>query len=145
MYNILEVSKYIINYSIEIESPVSNLKLQKLLYYVQAKFLIDKNKVCFENNIENWRHGPVIPQIYRSFKKYFNSNIEVFQKVNEEISYEDKKLIDTVVLSYKLTEAWEMVDKTHNEEPWKSTNRNEIITTESIENYFLEKRDRIMG
>lgn len=38
-YDVLEVSRHIINYSNRMRYGVSNLKLQKLLYFVQAYFL----------------------------------------------------------------------------------------------------------
>ena len=39
MYNALDVSRYIINYSNDKNYGISNLKLQKILYFVQAYFL----------------------------------------------------------------------------------------------------------
>ena len=57
IYNALDIARYIINYSIDNSYPVSNLKLQKLLYYVQANFLVNKNKQCFYQEILNWDYG----------------------------------------------------------------------------------------
>lgn len=49
MYGVLDVCRYIINYSNRKDYGVSNLKLQKLLYFIQAYFLINssENKPCF--------------------------------------------------------------------------------------------------
>lgn len=66
MYNVLDISKYIINKSIEINKPVDNLKLQKLLYYVQAIFLTNSNEPCFVQDIVHWRHGPVVVEAYKN-------------------------------------------------------------------------------
>lgn len=55
MYNVLDISRYIINKSIEINKPVNNLKLQKLLYYVQANFLIKENK-NLRNEVLKWKN-----------------------------------------------------------------------------------------
>ncbi len=46
-YNVIDISSYIIEYSNEIGSPVSNLKLQKLLYYSQAAMLVELGQKCF--------------------------------------------------------------------------------------------------
>lgn len=145
MYDILDVSKYAINYSIQIDKPISNLKLQKVLYYIQAKFLIEKNEPCFEAEIENWRHGPVIPRVYRNFKKYFNSDIKIKQENTSNFKENDRQLIESIIISYKDVDAWDMVNKTHKEDPWLSTERNEIISKESIKNYFEVNKNRIMG
>ncbi len=40
MYNALDVAKYIITYCKKNQKPISNLKLQKLLYFVQSQFFV---------------------------------------------------------------------------------------------------------
>ena len=52
-YDVLEVCRHVINYSNEQEYGISNLKLQKVLYLIQAYFLIDKTKSasCFDDKI----------------------------------------------------------------------------------------------
>ena len=54
MYNVLEICSYIINYSNEKEYDISNLKLQKLLYFIQVYFLIKNDEPYFEERIEAW-------------------------------------------------------------------------------------------
>ena len=69
-YNVLDVSRYIINYCNENYYLISNLKLQKILYFVQAFFLEAKNEECFREEIESWDFGPVVPEVYREYRKY---------------------------------------------------------------------------
>lgn len=47
MYNVLDISRYIINYSNDCNYIISNLKLQKLLYFIQVYFLIEAKKTLF--------------------------------------------------------------------------------------------------
>ena len=54
MYNALDVAKYIIFYCNTIGSSISNLKLQKVLYFVQAEFLVTIDVACFK---EKLKHG----------------------------------------------------------------------------------------
>lgn len=168
MYNAMDIAQYIINYSIMQENPVSNLKLQKLLYYIQAAFLLEKEEPCFNENIVNWRHGPVVPEVYKKYKKYINQNIEDLQNgysdlvINEEFELEykkvifnencidrnDKKIIQKVIDSFIDIDAWSMVEKTHEEDPWKlDSYRDDIIKNKSIEQYFKknDNRKRIYG
>lgn len=69
-YNVLDVSRYIINYCNENYYLISNFKLQKILYFVQAFFLEAKNEECFREEIEAWDFGPVVPEVYREYRKY---------------------------------------------------------------------------
>ena len=47
MYSAVEVAKYIIWYCKRQGYSISNLKLQKILYFVQASFLVNQGKPCF--------------------------------------------------------------------------------------------------
>lgn len=165
MYHVIEVSQHIINHSIDNGNPVTNLKLQKILYYVQAAFLIEFNKACFDDDFEHWRHGPVIPKVYLEYKKYMDRDITDKQIEYSEL-YLDKdikfsirniiydenhfselklRLINEIVDSYANIAPWDMVDKTHNEDPWRNTETNEIISKESIKDFFENHYERIYG
>ena len=52
MYNALLVANHIVKYCNSKNHPISNLKLQKLLYFVQAEFLVSKGIPCFREAIE---------------------------------------------------------------------------------------------
>lgn len=146
MYNVLDISRYIINYSIDNHHPVSNLKLQKLLYYVQAIFLTNSNEPCFVQDIVHWRHGPVIVESYSAFRKYFNDNINSKQNIDTNlIGDSDKELIEHVVKAYRNMTPWDMVAKTLEEAPWLDTERNEIISNYNIKKYFSKNKNRILS
>ena len=146
MYNVLDVSKYIVNKSIKIDKPINNLKLQKLLYYVQAIFLTNSNEPCFAQDIIHWRHGPVIAESYSAFRKYFNDNINSKQYIDTNlIDDSDRELIEYVIEAYKNMDAWDMVAKTIKEDPWLNTERNEIISNANIKKYFSKNKNRILS
>lgn len=70
MNNIDDIAKYFIYISHKEKRPVSNQKLQKLLYYAQAWYLVEYGKKLYEDDIEAWVHGPTIPSVYRKYKKH---------------------------------------------------------------------------
>ena len=51
-YNVLEICRHVINYSNEKDYGISNLKLQKVLYFIQAYFLISTPDRCFNEKIK---------------------------------------------------------------------------------------------
>ncbi len=53
---------------------ISNLKLQKLLYYCQAYSYALMGKPMFAEDMEAWDYGPVVPSIYQEYKKYGRRN-----------------------------------------------------------------------
>ena len=166
VYKVLDVARYIINYSNRNDKSITHLKLQKLIYYVQANFLVNRNGVhCFEENILNWDYGPVINEVYYEFrgngKDYlpnqeeytiieYDEDIESIKfcekRFDEKIIMDsDKEMINEVIDSYFQYTAFEMVNKTHGEDPWKSIERNKVIDKEIIREYYLQNSGKIKG
>lgn len=161
-YPVRDVSHYIIVYSNKKDYGVSNLKLQKLLYFVQAFFLINDCPPCFDEKIEAWDFGPVVPEVYREYKRFGGMDIPTidyyvkFDKKNiwntERIYYEDiisnddKEMIQAVVDKFAHCSATFLVNLTHNQDPWINAyvngQRNEI-TKEDIKRYFEQEKGEL--
>ena len=75
MYKALDIARYIIERCNQNSKTISNLKLQKILYFVQAEFLVAKNQPCFREKIEAWDFGPVVPDVYFAYRMYGSTNI----------------------------------------------------------------------
>src|SRR5262249_731210 len=65
-----QVAESLINLSYEKNNPVSNLKLQKLLYYSQAWHLALYKCALIDDEIEAWVHGPVVPCVFRRYRDF---------------------------------------------------------------------------
>ena len=138
IYNVLDICYYIIEYSYEKEDCINNLKLQKLLYFVQAWFLINTNEPCFFQDIEAWDFGAVVPEIYSKFSK-FGCGTLPFYKCSIEIFEDDKFLINSVISKFLNWTSTDMLKLIHHQKPWIDAYYNEasnIITNESLLDYF---------
>lgn len=47
---------------------MTNLRVNKLLYFAQAWSLVRRGKQLFDDHIQAWQYGPVVPEVYRAFK-----------------------------------------------------------------------------
>lgn len=74
-YKAIDIARYVINYLEDSGRHISNLKLQKILYYIQAAFFSDTGLPCYEDDIVRWRHGPVVKSVYDEFRCYTDENI----------------------------------------------------------------------
>lgn len=160
-HNVIDISNYIINYSIEIKKPISNLKLQKLLYYTQAAFLVKFNKPCFNEAIIAWEYGPVVREAYDRYKIYGRSDIptqdkeknmvfdfdtaKILMKENEiSINFLEQAILEKVVDSYKnINNPFDLVKKTHAEDPWRETKQGDEITIKKIREYYSRNIQKI--
>jgi uncharacterized phage-associated protein len=118
---------------------LTNLKLQKLLYFSQAASLSLKNVPLFQEKIEAWKFGPVVPDVYRSLKSFGNEPITITSTV-QELSPEATALLEDVWNIYGKFSAHELVNITHNHPLWKkiyfSNNPNKEITQEEIKSSY---------
>lgn len=160
-YNVLDICRYVIGYSNDHDYGISNLKLQKILYFIQAYFLITKpnNTPCFNEKIEAWDFGPVVAEAYHQYKQYGSCdipNVTSYIELDKNniwntkrieftppiISTDDKKLINDVIDKFKDYSATDLVTITHGQSPWinaySKNHPNNEITLKAIREYFDE-------
>jgi uncharacterized phage-associated protein len=119
---------------------ISNLKLQKLLYYCQGYHLAITEKPLFEEPIEAWRYGPVVREIYHRFKVY--GDLDIIGTVDwSEIELDENQMKIVGIVWGKLGEisAGTLIDMTHSETPWLNAmyfGSNKEISADSMKNYF---------
>lgn len=77
-YDVLEVCRHVINYSNEQDYGISNLKLQKVLYLIQAYFLIDKTKMHLVLMIK-LKHGILVQLYLVHIMNISSMQMEIFQ------------------------------------------------------------------
>lgn len=112
MYKALDLASYIIGLCIDEQEYISNLQLQKILYFIQKKFLKERNEIAFAEPIEAWKHGPVVPEVYYRYCASGSMSI-VFAIKRGIVEEQDKQLIDSVVREKRKMSPWELVDETH--------------------------------
>ncbi len=130
---------------------ITNLKLVKLMYIAQGLSLAFYNEPLFYSDIEAWRYGPVIPEIYHEFKHFKDMPITeksvdldgsdwdtiYTPKLEEE---NKKKVVQLTWQWYKEYSAGQLVDFTHAKgTPWRLTyvpEENRVIPEELIKKYY---------
>lgn len=116
---------------------LSNLKLQKLVYYAQGFYLAIKDTPLFEEEIEAWAHGPVVPELYHEYKEYGKNSIDIEKGEIKNISSDEYDLIDEVYGVFGQYSAWKLRNLTHEETPWINHEaKAEVIPKEELNEYF---------
>lgn len=131
-------NKYDVDMGIGDES-ISNLKLQKLLYYAQGCVLAITGDPLFNDEIQAWEHGPVVPDIYHQYKEFGRNDIEFDNDFDRSaISPQINDILEEVYNEFGQYSAWKLRNMTHDETPWQETLKNNPISNESIKKYFKE-------
>lgn len=146
MYDIKDVVEYIRYRTEEIGSIINNLKLQKVLYFLQAEFLIHFGYPCFTELIEAWDFGPVIPCVYHHYKVYGAASIPYIHFETGKyfpFSKEERKTIDEMIDLLEPYQACQLTDITMCQVPWKDAHwrYNKRITNESLIKFFKKDND----
>lgn len=139
MYKASDIAKYIVQISEKEGHPISNLQLQKILYYVQGYFLKQFNTCAFNEKIYNWPYGPVVQDAYFEYNIYGGQKIDYIPDYEEPVSFDSrdhKKCIEQVVKACLCISPGKLVEQTHQEDPWKNTVRRSEIEPQDIETYF---------
>ena len=120
---------------------ISNLKMQKLVYYAQGIHLAMFDKELFSEGIDAWEHGPVIPSLYHEFKSFGRGAIEPnFENFNIDIfSKEQKEMLKEVYNTFGQFSAWMLRNMTHEEKPWLETTKNGTVTGSVIDKKLLKE------
>jgi uncharacterized phage-associated protein len=100
---------------------MSNLRLQKLVYYTQAWHLAHHGGPAFPDRIEAWRHGPVVPRLYQRFRNYGGGAIPLVVATSDIDGVPDsvEEIIKAVWSQYGGLTAGQLERQTHMESPWK--------------------------
>lgn len=125
---------------------ITNLKLQKLLYYAQGTHMALYDNSLFENSIEAWKHGPVVRDVYNKYSVN-GSNAIMFcptkesRRIIAEIEKDKKayKVLRFIYDEFGQYTAWALRNMTHEERPWKETRLDHQIDNDLIKEYFKQE------
>ena len=126
MIDYLSVTRYFIIRAYEdgIEAEMTNMKLQKLLYYAQSLHLALYNRPLFDEEIQAWRYGPVCPPAYRFYSQFEAEQLPIPErKYLLQIPPEKKELLDEVWEYFGGYHAYRLSEMTHGEFPWKKARK----------------------
>lgn len=116
---------------------ITNLKLQKVLYFVQAYYLAKLGKPLFSDKIEAWEYGPVVPVVYRKYRINGSDPI-ISEEDKSSLSDEDKENVQKIWNTFGGYSASKLVDITHAHTPWKEANQstNKVISHKVLKAYY---------
>lgn len=117
---------------------MTNLRLQKLLYYEQGYHLAKFESPLFEEDVEAWIYGPVVPVVYDYYKQY-GSQILPVPSDEIDLSEDEETLFGEVFEAYREFSAIGLMNLTHKERPWLRAvphDRGTVISQESMKKFF---------
>lgn len=122
-----------------IEAEMTNMKVQKLLYYAQSLYLALYDEPLFDEEIQAWRYGPVCPPVYHFYSKFEANQLPIPDKSSiDNIPHETKELLAEVWDYFGGYHAYLLSDMSHVEFPWKKARKGLPSTASSQEPILRE-------
>ena len=123
---------------------VTQLKLQKLLYYTQVWSLVLRDKPIFRESIEAWTHGPVVRDVWEVFKHHKYNSIPEPTAPPAFFDESEEAVLREVIRVYGSLNAKHLERLTHSEMPWQKARigvkpnqkSSTIIAEEDIKHYY---------
>jgi uncharacterized phage-associated protein len=140
---------------------LTHLKIQKLLFFAQGWHLVHRGASLFEENIQAWKHGPVVEAVYHALQRLgkhevitepipgraFTNGVYATE-TSPELSFQSdqsENFTESFWEDYSKIEPWVLVSATHAEgSPWRRVvsspgydhYANSLIPRELMRSYF---------
>jgi Uncharacterized phage-associated protein len=142
VFRAIEVARYFLAHQNPFDA-MSALKLQKLLYFAQGTSLAGMGRPLFSDAICAWKHGPVVPAVWRMYSDHKGVPISRPDDFDDTtLDPETRALLDAVYQKWGGLDAWKLREITHTEGPWAATPQSAVIEQQAIADHFMSVRDR---
>lgn len=134
----------VVSFVLEKYDELTTMKLQKLMYYIQAWSLVWDEKPMFKEDFQAWANGPVCVELFKKHQGRFVVNSDDFEKIPPNFSKSELETIEAVLDFYGKEDPHWLSELTHSEDPWIEARVgcapgeycNKIITKESMQEYY---------
>jgi len=146
MLSSIDVANFFVNlYKNSGYNDITNLKLNKLVYFAQAFHLAKFNSPLFPDEIEAWKFGPVIPSVYHAFQVCGDNVIhnEAGEFKREIYSPDEIDFLLDIDDKFGIYSAYALVELTHKPgSPWYESfhsGKNAVISRKSMGEYYAKE------
>ena len=110
-WNVMEIARYILGYFSKMGTPISNLQLQKLLYFCWIDYYQAEKKYLFDEPFIAWRLGPIVKSVYYEYCS--NGGFPIFASESNLPDGINRKIIDECLDKHRDWSGYRMVEKSH--------------------------------
>ena len=142
-YSAASVANAFIDIAVDNGFYLTNLKLQKLVYFAHGWYLAFTDTPLIDDDVQSWKYGPVIQSLHNDLKHYGLKPITKKIPTDENVVYksEDWDFICSVYRKYSIFSPAQLIAMTHEpDSPWEQFGAGEndfqVISQDEIKKYF---------
>lgn len=124
------------------------MQLNKLVFLCHGWMLGNTGKPLFDDPIEAWPYGPVVPTVYHEYRVFQGDAIELDNpsSQSDDLGDYEVKLIEGVASKYRGYSAWQLSALTHRKgTPWQieRSHGRTTIPDKLIKKFYKERVRKI--
>lgn len=146
MVHAIDVARFFINITntIPTDDLMTNMRVNKLLYFAQGECLRQLGRPLFDEDMEVWQYGPVVPYVYQAYKRFGREPIKDDTEYQDTFSEQEKDILFDVLRYYGQFSTSRLVALSYQEEaPWTAAHKyggkHAKISNEAIKTFFESK------
>lgn len=118
-YKAVDIARKMVQLSIEHRLWITNLQLQKILYFTWADYYGKYHERLFEDKpFQAWKYGPVVDDVYREYRRNMARLIFLTMEPEEDMTAVSGYLLDSLKKYHRMGTV-ALVDKAHEKgSPW---------------------------
>lgn len=143
-YSAKDIANFFIYLMSDSTDDLTNMKINKLLYYAQGHYFKKFGVPLFADDLEAWPHGPVVKDVYNAYKRFSDMPVNEYNEQNvNKISEDDKTFLIGIARKYGRYTASALRNMTHTPgSPWSQTPGG-VIPIQLIKKYFDSREEDI--
>ena len=142
MYNARDIAALVVDVCAGDGCPITNLKLQKVLYFMWLDWFRERGERLFNDKIEAWHYGPTIPDVYQRYRTWIADPIRFGE--GEGIPEADARKLEDLARKYNRYSVGTLIDKSKEEgSPWALVGGDRIPGTEIGKGLMILEAGRI--
>lgn len=112
-YTAADVAQFLIDKGNQSNTPISNLQLQKILFFAWRDYYSRTKEYLFEEQIEAWQYGHVVPDVYYEYSRYSAMKLIFRYKTPIENCASDSNFLTDILLRYANLPISKLVNESH--------------------------------
>jgi uncharacterized phage-associated protein len=148
-YPVGQVAEAVLREAKQVGRELTPMQLMKLVYISHGWSLAISGRDLFEDRIEAWRYGPVIPELYRATKHFGRSPIPMAMVGDPEediLDATDAVLVKDVYGKYGHLNGIQLSDLTHRQgSPWYQAYSSGIFNAEITDNVIRQHYSALLN
>lgn len=145
-YSVAAIANALIEIAANRGMYLSNLKLQKLVYFAHGWYLALEGVPLIREEVQSWRYGPVIQSLYEDLKHYGSAPVTKRIDTGESVVFgsDDYHFLEQIFAKYGMFSPAELIALTHKPgSPWEQFGAGEswyqVIPNDVIQQDFRSK------